>query len=97
MGGALLLSGLALINIPTNAPLIVYLQADPCRPRATILSVFKPQIFFSSKDGRATHASVIQHHCQRHFEDSYPQAGKQSDGSPCSEETRTLFLSIKDA
>lgn len=45
---------------------------------AIILSVCTPQIFSCTKDGRNTHASVIQYHFQSHFEDSYEQAGRQA-------------------
>lgn len=72
----------ALINIPLLCFTIlsfssqINLNQSSMPSFAIILSVCTPQIFSCTKDGRNTHASVIQYHFQSHFEDSYEQAGR---------------------
>lgn len=74
----------ALINIPLLCFTIlsfssqINLNRSSMPSFAIILSVCTPQIFSCTKDGRNTHASVIQYHFQSHFEDSYEQAGRQA-------------------
>lgn len=81
---SLLVSDEALNNIPPLGFIIVSFSSwiiqnylvGLCQPPTTIVSAHKAQIFSCtpSRDGRNTRASVIQHQCQSHFEDSYEQA-----------------------
>lgn len=80
-----LVSGTALINIPPLCFIIVSFsiwitQNNPlCQPPRQQWYLFiNLKSSLTPRDGRNTRASVIQYHCQSHFEDSYERAGRRA-------------------
>lgn len=68
-----------LIAMPLHRLVFFQLDASVAHtPQATIPSIRRPPRFSCTQDGRDMHGSVIQCHCQSHFEDSCVKAGRQS-------------------